>query len=215
VVRYLVHIRTNVVILVADAVGSFFFVGVSTFAVLYLTKQYGLSVTTVDLAMPLVGAAVVTGTLLGGHLADRVSTAGNLGARITLATGAFVLSAALLLPAILTRDALLGGPLLLLGAGCQVAANPILDAIRIDIVHPQIRGRAESVRGVLSVGASALAPLTFGFLSSRLAGGGHRGLQATFLMMLAALAANGVLLLAARRDYPREATAVRRSRPGG
>ncbi len=211
VVAYLLHIRTNVAILVADAVGTFFFAGVSTFAVLYLTQQYGLSTGAVDLAMPVMAVGVLAGTFVGGSLADRAMTRHDPASRITVATVAYVCAAVLLLPAILTRNVLIGGPLLVIGAGCQTASNPVLDAVRIDIVHPQIRGRAESVRGLLSVGSGALAPLAFGVASSHIAGGGHRGLQDTFLLMLVALAANGLVLLFARAHYPEEASAVAQS----
>lgn len=208
VVGYLLRIRTNVAILVADAVGTFFFAGVSTFAVLYLTKQYGLSTSTVDLTMPLLSAGVLAGTFVGGWLADRAVARQEPGSRIVVATVAYVAAAVILLPAILTRNVFLGAPLLIIGAGCQTASNPALDAVRIDIIHPHIRGRAESVRGLLSVGAGALAPLVFGIASSHIAGGGHRGLRDTFLVMLAALAANGLVLLFARTAYPQEVAAV-------
>jgi hypothetical protein len=101
-----------------------------------------------------------------------------------------------------------GLPLLVLGAAALVAPNPPLDAIRLDVVHPSLWGRAESVRTILRSGAEALAPIAFGFLADNVAGGGHRGLQLTMLIMLAALLANGVILAFATRSYARDVDAV-------
>jgi hypothetical protein len=61
---------------------------------------------------------------------------------------------------------------------------------------------------MLRTGAEALAPLLFGFLADHLAGGGHRGLQVTIIVMLPALVANAVLLLVARRFYLRDIATV-------
>lgn len=207
--RYLISIRTNMVILVADAVGNFFFAGMSTFAVVYVTAQYGMRTSLVDLAMPVVGVGILAGTIIGGRLADRAVASYPGRARLLVAAGAYVIAAIVFVPAIVTHDLLVAGPLLVIAAGALSAANPAMDAVRIDIVHPQIRGRAEALRTLLSLGSYALAPITFGALSARLAGGGHRGLEATFLVMLGAVAANGLILLAAHHSYPHDAAAVR------
>jgi len=41
----------------------------------------------------------------------------------------------------------------------------VLDAVGLDIVVPQLRGRANAVRSVLRVAMTAAAPAVFGFLS--------------------------------------------------
>jgi hypothetical protein len=100
-------------------------------------------------------------------------------------------------------------------------ANPPLDAARLDIVHYRLWGRAESVRAVLRYAAEALAPLVFGLVSTEFGGhgatfgeprGGENGpaLAHTFLLMLVALVAAGlVLCVQARRTYARDvATAL-------
>ena len=79
-----------------------------------------------------------------------------------------------------------------------------LDAARLDIMPPELWGRAESIRTVIRSFAQALAPLLFGVISDHVFGGGRSGLQQTFLLMLLPLAASAALLYRALRTYPRD-----------
>src|SRR6185312_15063068 len=106
------------------------------------------------------------------------------------------------------------------GAAFLSAANPPLDAARLDIMPAGLWGRAESTRTVLRSLAQAIAPLLFGGLADLIAGiapeqapigthpvispGSARGLQITFLVLLTTLAAGGVILLRARSTYARD-----------
>ena len=102
------------------------------------------------------------------------------------------------------------------------AANPPLDAARLDIMPAGLWGRAESTRTFLRSVTQAVAPLAFGGLADLIAGivpdqspvGTHpglvspstaRGLQVAFLIMLAFLAAAGWFMFRARRSYPIDA----------
>ena len=116
------------------------------------------------------------------------------------------------------------------GAALLSAANPPLDAARLDIMPAGLWGRAESTRTVLRSLAQAIAPLLFGGLADLVAGiapkqapigthpvispGDARGLQVTFLLLLGTLAAAGVVLLRARSTYPHDvATAAASDQP--
>jgi hypothetical protein len=107
------------------------------------------------------------------------------------------------------------------GAALISAANPPLDAGRLDIIVSGLWGRAESVRTLLRTVAQALAPLLFGAVADLVAGikpdqapigtkthgvshATARGLQVSFLLMLIPLAAAGVILLRGRHSYPRD-----------
>jgi hypothetical protein len=81
-------------------------------------------------------------------------------------------------------------------------------AVRLDVVHPQLRGRAEGVRTVLQIAAEAAAPIAFGYLSDTLRGGDSTGMQLTFFIGLGTLVVSSLVPLLARRTYPREAAAV-------
>ena len=65
-------------------------------------------------------------------------------------------------------------------------------------------GRAEAVRTLLRSLAMALAPLLFGAVSDYVFGGGRSGLQWTFVVMLLPLGASAWLLFKARLTYPRD-----------
>ncbi len=86
-----------------------------------------------------------------------------------------------------------------------------LEAARLDVIHPQLRGRSESARMIARVAAQASAPLVFGLLSSELGSGGADGLQLAFLLLLPLLAASSVCLMIAVRHYLSEVAAVEES----
>ena len=73
---------------------------------------------------------------------------------------------------------------------------------------PRLWGRAESVRTLVRAVAVALAPLLFGAISDYIFGGGHSGLQWTFLVMLVPLALSSYLLFKALRTYPGDVAAA-------
>jgi hypothetical protein len=114
-------------------------------------------------------------------------------------------------------------PLYVLAGAAFGARNPALDAVRLDVMHHRLWGRAEAIRTLLRRIVVAAAPLVFGVLADQLAssrshaGAQHgfdanasaAGLHATFLVLLAALALGGLLTFRARRTYPRDvATAL-------
>jgi hypothetical protein len=96
-------------------------------------------------------------------------------------------------------------PLYVAGSATLTAASPMLDAIRLDVVAPDMWGRAESVRTTTQIVFEAVAPLAFGLVADALGGsGGGRGLQLAFLVSLPLLLANGLILLLARGPLERE-----------
>ena len=118
------------------------------------------------------------------------------------------------------------------GAALLSAANPPLDAARLDIMPAGLWGRAESVRTFLRSLAQALAPLVFGGLSQLIAGivplqtpiGTHaggvspseaRGLEISFLILLVTLFAAGLFLARARFTYAEDVATAGASQQGG
>ncbi len=207
-VRYLLSIRTNVIVLVATTVGNFFFVGVEIFAIVFVVNQYRITTLTADLGVIVIGLGALVGVVVGGRLGDALQRRGHPGGRLVTAAVGYSVGGLVLLPAGLTHSLVVAAPLLVLGAAGVSAANPVLDAVRLDVVHPQLRGRAEAVRNVIDTGVGSLAPLVFGTLSTHLGGGGDEGLRLTFFVMLPALVANGLLLLLALPSYQREMAAA-------
>jgi predicted MFS family arabinose efflux permease len=218
-VRYVLRVRTNAVLIVAAALGYLFFAGVQTFAVLLLRSRYGLGQAAASSLLVLIGLGAVAGVILAGRLADRLLRDGNVSARVAVGAVGYIVAAAVFLPGLASPVLVVSMPLFVIGAAALAAPDPTLNAARLDVMHPRLWGRAEGVRTVLQMGALAIGPLLFGFISAAL-GGPHTSAGAggavkhsdalayTFLIMLAPVAIAGAILLRARRTYPRDVATV-------
>jgi len=216
--RYVLSIRTNVALIVSSALGYFFYSGLQTFAVVFLRDRFGIGQGLASTLLVVLGAGAIVGVLLTGRLGDTLLNRHHLAARPIIAGISFLVAAVLFLPALLTTSLLVAAPLLFLAAGGLGGANPPLDAARLDLIHSQLWGRAESVRTVLRSAVVAIAPLVFGYVSTQLgahtsglgnptgdAGPRGIGLDHAFLIMLIPLIISALLLLLwARRTYPRD-----------
>lgn len=222
-VRYVLSIRTNRVLILASALGYFFFSGLRTFAVVFVRGRFDVGQSAASSLLFLVGLGAVGGVLLSGRFADGLIRRGHLVARPVVAGVSYIVAAVLFVPGLLIPAFLAAAPILFLAASGLGGANPPLDSARLDLVHFRLWGRAESVRTVLRTCLEAVAPLTFGFVSTLFGGEGASfgepksngpavglALEHTFLVMLLPLVAAGVLLcVRARQTYPRDvATAI-------
>lgn len=206
--RYVLSIRTNVILIVAGALGYFYLAGVETFGVEFVTKQYRVNQVLADALLLVIGAGAVAGVLLAGRLGDRFLARGHLNSRIVVAAVAATATTVLFIPPLLTRSAFSATPYLVFAALALSAQNPPIDAARLDIVPAALWGRAEGIRTALRTVAQSVAPPLFGAISDHVFGGGRRGLQWTFIVMLLPLAANAFYLWRARRTYPGDVAAA-------
>jgi predicted MFS family arabinose efflux permease len=209
-VRYVLRVRTNVVIIIASALAYFYFAGLQSFVMIFVTDHYGIAQSVASVLTLVVGIGAVAGVYLGGRTADRLLGRGRINARITVPAVVLLGVVVALAPAVLTTSLILALPLLTIGAGLLSAANPPLDAARLDIIHPALWGRAEGVRTVLRMLAQAAAPLLFGWVSESVFGGPH-GLEYTFLVFLIVLIIAGALSLTGIRSYPRDVASAAES----
>lgn len=236
-IRYILRVRTNVVIIIASALGYFYFAGLRSFAVIFATSHYGISKPTATTLIVVLGAGAVAGVYAGGRFADRLLRRGHVRARVLVPAVCLLTLPLVLAPAIATPIVAIALPLLFLGAFLLGAPNPPLDAARLDIMPSGLWGRAEGVRTALRSVGEAAAPLLFGYVSQYIfggpgsgpgsgAGGGGSGgvtsaaqaagLEHTFLFFLIPLAVAGLLALAGLRTYPRDvATATASARAIG
>jgi MFS family permease len=211
--RYVLSIRTNVVLIVAGACGYYFLAGVQTFGVEFVREQYGVGQVLANFLMLLVGAGALVGVLVSGRLGDSLLRRRILSGRVLVSACAAAVTAVVFIPAIFARSALNALPFIVVAACMLSAQNPPIDAARLDIVPPLLWGRAEGIRTLLRTGAQALAPLLFGVVSEYVFGGGRSGLQWTFVVMLIPLFANAVILFGAVRSYPRDVATAAAARP--
>ncbi len=220
-VRYILSIPTNMLMIISSSLGYFYFSGLSTFALLFVRGHYHASQATAELVLALLVAGALVGTLVSGRVTDAMLRRGILETRVVVPALCYLGAAALLIPGVVAKHLTPAVWFDVAGAALLSAANPPLDAARLDIMPAGLWGRAESTRTVLRSLAQALAPLLFGGLADLIAGivpaqapvGTHppvispsaaRGLEISFLVMLSTLAAAGVFLLRARHTYPRD-----------
>ncbi|HET6963894.1 MAG TPA: MFS transporter [Acidimicrobiales bacterium] len=207
--RLLLSIRTNLIVLAADSVGNFFFAGVASFAVLFISERYHMSNATVDALAPVLAAGIIVGILAGGRAGDHLVRSRGGAERIVVAVACQLTATGLFACALFSGSVLPAAVFLFLGSTVLGGAGPCLDAVRIDIVPAGMRGRAEAARGLLLLASSALGPVTFGLVATAFGGrGGGLALRDAFLVMLAPLAAGALVLLAAVRPYAADARAA-------
>jgi MFS family permease len=211
--RYILRIRTNVILIVASAGGYFFLSGVQTFGVEFVRRQYAIGQALGTLVLLVVGIGGVIGVLAGGAIGDLLLRRGVFTGRILVSAISAAIAVVLFVPAIFSHHATMALPYIVFAALALSAQNPPLDAARLDIMVPLLWGRAEGVRTFLRTLAQALAPVTFGSVSDYVFGGGRAGLQWTFLLMLIPLAGSAYFLFRAVATYPRDvATAAAAAR---
>ncbi|HUA70633.1 MAG TPA: MFS transporter [Solirubrobacteraceae bacterium] len=231
-IRYILSVPTNVHLIVSSSLGYFYFSGLSTFALLFVRGHYHVNQATAEVVLAaLVGGAMV-GTLVSGKITDTMVRRGFVEARVWVPALCYFAAGALLIPGVLGSHLTPALWFDVAGASLLSAANPPLDAARLDIMPAGLWGRAESVRTFLRSLAQALAPLVFGGLSQLIAGivpvqtpvGTHagavspseaRGLEVSFLILLITLFAAGLFLARARYTYPEDVATAGASQQGG
>ncbi|GIF54194.1 MFS transporter [Asanoa iriomotensis] len=213
--RYVLGIRTNRTLIIATAVGYFFFAGLRTFALLFALDRYGLPQALVSLVIIPIGLGAVFGTLFGGRFTDRLVRRRRTNARVTVPAYAYSAAALVFLPGLVLANIWLSVVFFTLGACFLASANAPLGAARLDIVPSALWGRAESVRTVLQLAAEAAGPIAFGFVADEFGGmsGRGAGLRDAFLVMLVPLLVNGLWLLRARRSYRTDVATAAAARP--
>jgi MFS family permease len=217
-VRYTLSIPTNLMLIFGSSLGYFYFAGLQTFALLFVRGHYHVGQASSELGLGILVLGALIGTLISGQVTDMLVRAGVLHARVLVPAVCYLAAVVVLIPGILGTHMFPALWFDTAGAALISAANPPLDAARLDIMPPGLWGRAESIRTVLRSLGQAVSPLLFGGLADLIAGivpaqapiGTHpglvspstaRGLQITFLIMLVSLAAAGVFLLRARHTY--------------
>jgi MFS family permease len=202
--RYIMSIRTNVLMIISSACAYFYLTGVQTFGAELVQQQYGVNQALANLLILVLGVGAVLGVLLGGRLGDGLLRRRFLNGRVFVAALASTAATAAFVPALLTHRSTGALPYLVVAAFGLSAQNPPISAARLDIMPPALWGRAEGIRTFLRTAAQALAPVLFGAMSDTVFHGRHNSLQLTFIVMLAPLAASALLLWRSMGSYPRD-----------
>jgi MFS family permease len=220
-IRYTLLVPTNLLLIIGSALGYFFFSGLATFALLFVRGHYHANQATAELVLALLVLGALVGTLVSGRLTDLLLQRGLVAARVVVPAICYFGAAILLIPGFVSSTLTPALWFDVAGAALVSAANPGLDAARLDIMPAGLWGRAESVRTFLRSLAQGLAPLVFGGFADLIAGiapaqapigthpgiispGAAMGLEISFLVMISSLLAAGVFLARARHTYPRD-----------
>jgi MFS family permease len=229
-VRYLFSIPSNVLMIIGSSLGYFFFAGLQTFALLFVKGHYHASQAASELALALLVVGAVIGTLVGGRLPDILLKRGDLGARMWFPGVCYIAAALCLIPGFVGSQLTPAVWFDVAGAAFISAANPPIQAARLDVVPAGLWGRSQSALTAVRSLAQAAAPLVFGGISQLVAGivptqapiGTHprapssnasTGLEITFLLLLTALFAAGWFLFRARKTFATDVATAAASEP--
>lgn len=202
VVRYVLRIRSNLVLIIASALSYLFLAGVQTFAFAFAGEHLHLGRTGSMIVLLGLGAGAVLGVLLSGRLADHLIARGHLNARPLVAAITLAAATVFFVPGVLLSTIWLAVPLLILGAVALGGTNPPLDSARLDVIHHNAWGRTEGIRGSARLTGYAVAPLLVGSLSVPL------GIAPAFALLTSALAIAALVVTLALRYYPYDVSAA-------
>jgi predicted MFS family arabinose efflux permease len=216
---YLLGIPTVRLLIVASSVGYFFFAGLRTFAVVFIERRFGVTPPVLSGLVVLIGVVALAGLVAGGRATDALLNRGQATARVTVPAVAYAAAAIFFVPGLVSTAVPLALATSAVAAAALSAANPGLDAARLDIVPGALWGRAEGLRTVLRLSGEAAAPVIFGIIADQLGAGAGAatpgagpgsavGLRDAFLVMTVPLLANGVLMWLTRRTYPSDVAAA-------
>jgi MFS family permease len=141
-VRYVLSIPTNVTMIISSALGYFYFAGLSTFAVLFVRGHYHTNQATATGVLGLLVLGALAGVLVSGRLTDQLLRRGLLNARIWVPAVSYLAAAVLLIPGLISTKLSSAIWFDVGGAALLSAANPPLDAARLDIMPAGLWGRA-------------------------------------------------------------------------
>ncbi|MDE3202679.1 MAG: MFS transporter [Acidobacteriota bacterium] len=227
--RYVLRIRTNVALIIASGFGYFFLAGLETFAELYFRERYDVGQGLATLLFLVVAAGAVFGVVVSGRVTDGLIARGRTSARVLVGAVAYIATTVWFVPGVLSRTLVLSLPLFFLAAFSVGAANPPVDAARLDIVPSRLWGRAEAVRTALRQVLQGAAPLLFGLVSQAFGGGraglstgvdtsalkgsatAAHGLELAFVVLAIPMLVGGAVLWLCRSAYIREVLAAHRS----
>jgi MFS family permease len=206
-------LRTNLVLIAVSATFYFYLGGLETFGVIFVRHEYSLGQTAATSVLSLLGIGALAGIVGGGRLTDRLLRGGLSDARIIVAATGFILAVVFVFPPFLGAWPLpLAVPLFVAGTAALTAADPALDAARLDVVPPPLWGRAESIRTSARGFAVAAAPLLFAGLAAAIGEEHGEGLRLTFVLMLAPVLVAGIVVALSRGRYRRDVRTVAQSR---
>lgn len=199
----ILRVPTFTIGMLSSSIGSLFFGGVGVWAVTFLLRYHNLTVPQAAVATSLFALGGLVGALSAGYIADYLTYIGHRSARVLIAGASRLVGVPLYYIAFTVSNTAVMLVFFTLGAFAIIAAIPPLNAVRLDVLRPQLRGRGTALDTVLQSLAGAASPVIFGVLSDSI------GLRGAFVVLIPALGiAGALLLLFAVRTYPADEAKV-------
>jgi MFS family permease len=186
--RYVLRTPSVTISLVTNALAVFFTSGLGIWATTFLVRYHHLSLTKATAATSLLAVGAIVGMIWGGRLGDRLVARGRPAGRVEVAAAAQVVGVLLLVPAFAVHGTAAMLVLFAAGAVTLTMPNAPLAALRADVIHPDLRGRAAAVQAVVFAGAAAASPLVIGLISDAI------GLRGALLVVLPLMGVGGIAL---------------------
>src|SRR3954470_17540368 len=186
--RYVLRIPSVTISLLTNALAIFFTSGLGIWATTFLVRYHGMSLTAATAATSLLAVGAITGMIWGGRLGDRLVARGRVAGRVEVAAAAQVVGVLLLVPAFAVHGTAAMLVLFAAGAVTLTMPNAPLSALRADVIHPDLRGRAAALQSILYAGAAAASPLVIGLISDAI------GLRGALLVVLPLMGVGGIAL---------------------
>jgi sugar phosphate permease len=202
---HLARIRTAWVMVIAASLGAFAAAGLGAWVASFLRRYHGMSAASAGATTLVFGVGALSGLLVGSRIGDWLVRKGRSRDRIKLAAVSCVIGWLLSIPGFALDATIVAVPFLVLaGFFISVPVGPTW-AMWLDIIEPQLRGRADSFFTIVRVLMVAGAPWIIGVISDA------TSLRTSFLAVMPVVALNGLLLLPALSSYDGDASRARAS----
>ncbi|MEZ5170820.1 MAG: MFS transporter [Acidimicrobiia bacterium] len=201
--RRIVGTRTAWVMVVAASVGLFASTGLGAWVTTFFRRFHDMSAAGAGGVTVIFGAAALAGLLVGARAGDRLTAVGRGRDRVKLAAVCYAAAWFMSVPGF-ALDNTVVAVAFLVAAGFLVSV-PIapLWAMWLDILVPQLRGRADALFSIIRVLAISTAPLVIGAISDA------TDLRVAFLAAMPVVLLNALIILLALNSYPRDVARAR------
>lgn len=187
--KELLRCKSYLAMLTSATAGSLFFGGIGVWAPTFLIRYHDLSIAAATSAIAVVAIGGLIGALGSGNLADFLTQHKRPSARVAVAGFARILSVPFVIVAFTIPYISLALLSLAIAAMFLVAGIPPTNAARVDVLHPNLRGRGTSLDAVSQSLAGAASPIIFGILSDA------TDLRTAFLVLSPLAGISGLILL--------------------
>ena len=184
-------------VFIGGSIGEFFMSGLGVWAPTFFRRYHDLNAAMAGGLVALLALSTVAGIIVGSRRSTHARSR-TPSDRIKMAIARQPGELRVARHRLRSRQLRAGHPVLLDLGLPHRHPNAPLQAVGLDTLVPHLRGRAMAVRSLLRVGAMALSPLLFGWLSDLY------GLRSALLFTMPAVLAAGAITLMAVRTYEQD-----------